>query len=136
MVYRASVCARNAENDRHNTPGYCLQQVRTWCGIPARYGTAALAWANTNDRHTDRRPPRGAPVFWTGGSHGYGHIALSLGDRNRDGTFLVRSTDVNGWGGIGTVDLGWFERHWGLHYAGWAWDLNEVRIPHVKGKDR
>lgn len=135
MVYRAAVCARNAEADHTNTPGYCLQQVRTWCGIPGRYPTAASAWANTNDRHTDRRPPRGAAVFWTGGSHGYGHIALSLGDRNRDGVTAIRSTDI-GLGHVGTVSLGWIEDNWHLHYAGWAWDINEVRIPHTRGKDR
>jgi hypothetical protein len=31
---------------------------------------------------------------------------------------------------VATVDLGWVERAWGLRYAGWAWDINEVTIPH------
>ena len=126
MVYNAMRTARNAENDRTNVPGMCLVQVRTWAGIDARYGTAAIAWFNTNHRFPgDRNPPRGAPVFWTGGSRGFGHIALSLGNGK------IRSTDVGGSGNVATVDLGYIERNWHERYMGWAWDLNEVTIPHV-----
>lgn len=125
MVFRAGVTARNAENARTNKPGMCLQEVRTWDGIPARYGTAAIAWFNTNHRFPgDRHPPRGADVYWTGGSRGAGHIAKSLGNG------MVRSTDAGGSGRVATVDLGWFERNWHLRYAGWSWDTNEVTIPH------
>src|SRR5580765_8166140 len=127
MVFSAAVSARHAENDRFNAPGMCQQVVRTWCGIGARYADAATAWRNTNDRHPgDRHPPRGAAVFWTGGSHGYGHIALSLGNGK------IRSTDSGGRGRVATVDLGWVERNWHHRYAGWAWDINEVTIPHPK----
>ena len=125
MVYNAARTARNAENDRTNQVGMCLVQVRTWAGISARYGTAAIAWLNTNHRFPgDRNPPRGAPVFWTGGSHGYGHIALSLGGGK------IRTTDVPS-GRVATVDLGYIERNWHERYAGWAWDLNEQTIPHA-----
>ena len=125
MVYTAAVCARNAENDRFNDPGMCQQQVRIWCGVGARYPDAATAWRNTNDRHPgNRNPPRGAPVFWTGGSAGHGHVAMSLGNGK------VRSTDAGGRGVVATVDLGFFERVWHLKYGGWAWDINEVTIPH------
>lgn len=127
MVFTAPVAARNAENDRVNDPGMCLQQVRMWCGIGARYADATTAWKNTNDRHPGDKTniPRGAAVYWTGGSKGYGHIALSLGNGK------VRSTDSGGRGKVATVDLGWVERTWGMPYAGWAWDINEVPIPHV-----
>jgi hypothetical protein len=127
MAFTATVSARNAENDRFNTPGMCLQVVRTWCGISARYGDAATAWRNTNDRHPGgRNPPRGAAVFWTGGSRGFGHIALSLGNGK------IRSTDAGGRGVVATVDLGWVERNWGQTYGGWAWDINEQTIVHVQ----
>ena len=125
MAYNATRTARNAEADQRNRPGYCLQQVRLWAGIPPRYPDAATAWRNANDKHRDRRPPRGAAVYWVGGSKGYGHIATSLG-RGR-----VRSTDAAGSGVVATRTLKWFERHWpSLRYAGWAWDVNEVTIPH------
>lgn len=125
MVYSAARTARNAVNDRYNPPGYCLQQVRLWAGIGPDYLTATKAWYNTNDRHPGgRRPPRGSFVYWTGGSHGYGHIALSLGKG------MIRSTDSGGSGRVATVPLRWVEQHWGLRYAGWAWDVNEVTVPH------
>ena len=125
MVFRAGVVARNAENDRTNTPGMCQQQCRMWADIPARYGDATTAWLNTNDRHPgDRNPPRGAFVYWTGGSAGHGHVAMSLGKGK------IRSTDAGGRGRVATVDLGWIERNWHLRYGGWAWDTNEVTVPH------
>lgn len=125
MVHDAETGARNSEADTSNDPGYCQQQTRMWSGINSLYPDASTAWRNTNDRHPgDRNPPRGAHVFWTGGSKGYGHVAMSLGGGR------VRSTDAGGAGRVATVDLGWVESAWGLPYAGWAWDNNEVTIPH------
>jgi hypothetical protein len=125
MANRAGITARNAENDRTNDPGMCLQQCRLWAGIPARYSDASTAWFNTNHRFPgDRNPPRGSMVYWTGGSSGHGHIAVSLGKGK------IRSTDAGGRGRVATVDLGWVERNWGQRYVGWAWDVNEVTIPH------
>jgi hypothetical protein len=129
MAYSAAVSARNAANDRTNAPGMCLQQTRMWCGINSRYPDASTAWRNTNDRHPgNRNPPRGAAVYWTGGSKGYGHIGLSMGSGK------VRSTDAGGRGRVATVEIGWVERNWGLKYAGWAWDINETTIPHQSPK--
>ena len=126
MVYSAERSARNAENDRTNGVGMCLQQVRLWSDIPARYPDATTAWRNTNDRHPgNRKPPRGSDVYWTGGSRGHGHIAKSLGNGK------IRTTDVPS-GRCATVDLGYIERNWHLTYAGWSWDTNEVTIPHGK----
>jgi len=125
MVNTSTQTARNAELDASNPPGYCLAQTRMWAGINSGYPDAATAWRNANDKHRDRKPPRGAAVYWTGGSKGYGHIAISLGGGN------VRSTDADGAGKVATRTLGWFDRHWKtLRYAGWAWDINEVTIPH------
>lgn len=130
MVYDAEATARNAELDNFNLPGYCLQASRTWAGINALYPTASIAWAHANDRkHGDRRPPRGSACYWTGGSKGYGHIAISLGDAN------IRSTDAGGRGIVATRTLAWFDVNWpSLHYAGWADNINEVTIPGV-GED-
>jgi hypothetical protein len=108
----------------------CLQYVRTWLVIPAGTPSASDAWRNATRRHPgDRTPPKGAPVFWTGGSHGYGHIVLAMDTNGR-----VRSTDVTAAGLVSTVDLGWFDVHWpALHYEGWAEDLNGVLIPYLTG---
>ncbi len=125
MAFTAAVAARNAENDRVNTPGMCQQQTRIWAGISARYPDAITAWRNTNDRHPGNRDaPRGSFVFWTGGSSGHGHVAMSLGGGN------IRSTDAGGRGRVATIDLGWIERNWHMPYGGWAWDNNEQTVVH------
>jgi hypothetical protein len=130
MAYDAAQTARNAEADQVNDPGYCLQQCRIWAGINAMYADASTAWRNTNDRHPgDRTIPRGAMAYWTGGSQGYGHIACSLG--GPPGNPNIRSTDAGGSGRVATRSLSWFDSNWpSLNYAGWAWDINEVTIPH------
>jgi hypothetical protein len=127
MVRDAEATARSAEGSTTYTPpGMCLQWSRTRADIPSLFPDAATAWRNAFHRHKgDRNPPRGAMVYWLGGSKGYGHIAVSVGGGK------VRSTDVPTGGKIGTVPVGWFEQHWGLPYAGWADNVNDVRIPGV-----
>lgn len=128
MVYNADTYVQHALNDTRNDVGMCLQQVRTWAGIAAKYGTAAEAWAHTDHRINTTNPPRGSTVWWTGGSHGAGHIATSLGNGK------IRSTDAGGSGVVATVDLHWPETHWGLRWAGVSWDINDVLIPHEDGQ--
>jgi len=127
MVRDAEGTARSAEQSATYTPpGMCLQWSRTRADIAALFPDAATAWKHALDRHKgDTKPPRGAMCYWLGGSKGYGHIAVSLGGGQ------VRSTDVPTGGKIGTVPLAWFEQHWGLPYAGWADNVNDVRIPGV-----
>jgi len=79
-------------------------------------------------RPGDRRPPVGAAVYWTGGSSGYGHIAISVGDGK------VRSTDAGGEGRVKTVGVDWATKAWGLRYAGWANSINGYTIPGVVGR--
>jgi hypothetical protein len=66
-------------------------------------------------------------AFWIGGSDGHGHVAPGVGGAGSP----VRSTDAGGLGIVATRTLEWFDENWpGLHYIGWAWDLNDVTIPH------
>lgn len=107
-----------------NAVGMCLRETRTAYGIGSRYPDAATGWRNTRDRYPgDTNPPVGAPVWWTGGPGGYGHVAIYAGNGN------VRSSDAGGRGLMGTRPLGWFRTNWGLPYAGWSRDLNGVTIP-------
>lgn len=122
MVYSAAKAYTNALADRINTPGMCLQQVRAWWGVGSKYGSAIAAWNGSPRKHrNDWHPPKGAPVFYSGGK--YGHIAFSLGNG------YVRSTDVAGVGRVGTVPLNWFKSRWGYTYLGWTGDLNGVGLP-------
>ncbi|WP_436700987.1 hypothetical protein [Nocardioides sp. BYT-33-1] len=82
------------------------------------------AWRRAVNHHPgDRNPPPGVPVFWSGGSKGHGHVAMSWpGGR-------IRGTDSPISGRIGTVDFDWIEKHWGLTYLGWAEGMSGVMIP-------
>jgi hypothetical protein len=109
-----------------NVPGQCLGWSRQQAEIPSRYPDAATAWTHATGRHRgDPVPPEGAAVYWTGGSSGHGHVAISLG-RGK-----VRSTDAAGEGSVATVPLRSITRDWHLEYAGWADSINGYTIPGV-----
>jgi hypothetical protein len=126
MANNADQTVKSAEASTSNGVGMCLQWSRQRAAIASKYPDAATAWRNAVNRHPgDRNPPRGAMVYWTGGSKGYGHIAVSLGGGK------IRSSDANGNGKPATVDIGWPEKKWGMPYAGWADNVNSVAIPGV-----
>lgn len=128
MANKPSVSLAKAKAESKQSAAYaaglCLKHVRTWLGIPASASDATTAWKNAKHKHTDANPPAGAPVFWTGGSSGHGHIALS------EGNGKISTTDYPKTGHTGTgVSIHMPKDHWGLHYAGWSSDLNGVDIP-------
>lgn len=105
--------------------GWCLVFVRSAFGVPAQQPDAASAWANAERKHpvtSGSQVPRGVPVFWTGGSHGHGHIALSRGDGSVWTTDFVREGQVD----VARIDD--ITRGWGLTLAGWTEDLNGVTV--------
>lgn len=132
MVYNREEAAKNAEASRTNQPGMCQAWTRTQYGAPSvgdRDGDgdadAVDGWASepVGKRHFDRNPPRGVPVAWSGGSRGFGHRAISLGNGK------IRSTDAYGLGRVGTVDLDWPEKTWGMKYLGWTETISGIDIP-------
>lgn len=107
--------------------GYCQQYVRTAFDVGAYYGTASQAWAGATKKHRvshGAHCPRGVPVFWTGGSHGYGHVALSIGNG------LCISTDAGGAGVVAVVSIDSLTARWGLSFQGWTEDINTVTVFH------
>jgi cell wall-associated NlpC family hydrolase len=94
--------------------GSCLHFVRTCYSAPGGVHDAALWWAHAPHRHPgDLHAPAGAPVAWTGGRDGFGHVGISDGMGNIIGTDFPKS------GHIGRVPIS----HVGggsLHFAGWA----------------
>jgi hypothetical protein len=118
----------SAKHSAFNLPGRCLQWSREQADIPQKYGDAATAWKHaTGRRPHGGNPPRGAAVYWTGGSHGYGHIAISVGHHK------VRSSDAGGVGRVATVSINHLSKIWHLRYAGWANSINGYKIPGVAG---
>jgi cell wall-associated NlpC family hydrolase len=105
--------------------GMCQQFVRSCFDVPAYHPSAAAAWNGADHKHrVDRgaQVPRGVPVFWIGGSRGYGHIAISIGNG------LCRSTDWPYSRHIGTAAIDSITRSWHEDLVGWSEDLNERRI--------
>jgi len=76
--------------------------------------------------------PRGAIMLWTGGSHGYGHEALSLGTVN--GVHRCLTVDALG-KPMADVPTAWIARNWGsLRWAGWSTWRGQELPPLYPGK--
>ncbi|HEX3612691.1 MAG TPA: hypothetical protein VHU88_13475 [Sporichthyaceae bacterium] len=123
-VRRAAVRrARRAIGRRRHWRHMCLSFVRTRYHLPRRQHSAYRAWRAAHHKHRhDRRPPAGVPVFWSGGSHHLGHVAISLGHG------WIITTDLPRTGHVTRVRLSTIHRRWGLHYLGWTEDLEGYRI--------
>lgn len=115
-----------------NVPGTCQKWTREIIGAPSAGDRDSDGDADAVDgwksepsakKHAGRDVPYGYPVAWSGGPHGYGHRAISLGGG------LIRSTDAGGRGRVATVDLGWVERNWNLKYLGWSETMTGLTIP-------
>lgn len=128
MPFTTDQAIKNARAKSH--PGLfptntCLMQVRKCFGVASKFPTAASAWRGAKVRHQNVRSsdvPRGGIPFWTGGSSGAGHIAIGLGDG------LCETTDFVNRGGFGVARIDDITRVWGLHFVGWAEDVNGVTV--------
>lgn len=100
----------------------CLRFCRMMYGIPAKYNSAADAWRLNAKDHEGKGypPPRGALVYWTGGSAGHGHIAIS------DGNNGIWSNWYPSEGRIRHMTMDDVRSAMpNLHYAGWSWVIND-----------
>lgn len=106
--------------------GMCQKYVRDPCWrVGSLYGSAQEAWDGAREKHKgDRHPPEGAPVYYSGGSSGYGHAVCY----QSAGSGRIRSTDAPSAGKVTDQDLDWPERAWGFKYLGWTGDLNGVDL--------
>lgn len=96
--------------------GMCLRHTWLATDIPSvgmPDANAGAAYVRKHKRmHTDRKPPRGAWVWWASSNHG--HVAIALGDER------IVSTDVYGPATVGTVHQSFPETSWGQTYIGWS----------------
>jgi hypothetical protein len=105
--------------------GMCAQFTRSCFGVGALYGSARLQWLNAQHKHRTSDPlsiPAHVPVYWSGGSRGYGHVAFSVGGG------LCRSTDWTSGGHVSVARISSIHAAWGHTLVGWAEDINRVRI--------
>lgn len=109
-----------------SAPGFCKREVRECYRITvSRSASAAQAWQQARIRHPETDPgsiPRGVPVFWTGGSEGFGHVAITTGEGGMWSTDIARS------GFFDRAGIRLVARKWGLRLAGWTEDLDGVRV--------
>lgn len=106
--------------------GLCLQFVRTCFDIPAKYPSAADAWANAKDRvitSSTSGIPKGAPVFFSIPGNRYGHVAVYLGDGKFRTNYSAKGTVITA-----SLDQAVFR---GMRMLGWSRDLNGVKIPEL-----
>jgi hypothetical protein len=115
-------------------PGLCLKNVRYAFGIAPKYGTATMAGRAAAPLNPLVRGSKvtNRPVYWSGGSHGYGHVAIldgctKVGRRARCWTTDCPIT--------GRADGKWrrvrvdtITKRWGLTLMGWSNSLNGVHI--------
>lgn len=107
------------------TVGFCLGTVRQYYQTPAGVATAADSWAMSAHKRqvsSGSQVPRGVPVYWTGGSTGAGHIAISIG-----GGFCY-STDWKEPGRIDVARIDDITSHWGLQFRGYTFEVNGVQV--------
>ena len=123
----AGEAVENARDTTRNDQGMCLWYTQEWIESPHAYPDATTQWECAEHRHAgDTNPPNGAPVFWTGGSSGYGHAAISVGGGR------IRTIDQQSGGTTSEVPLSEISRDWGLPYGGWSEDLGGVDIPWLR----
>lgn len=130
--------AKAAEAWKTNVPGTCQFVTRTWFDAPSvgdfdgdNSSDAEDGWKAEpfSAKHFDRKPPRGVPVAFLGGSRDNGHRAISMGNG------MIRSTDFNGltrrWapGMVGTGTLAEVERAMNCPYAGWSETMSGIQVP-------
>lgn len=105
--------------------GQCLRTVRQYYAVPSKYGTAAASWFAADHKHfasDGRDVPRGAPVYWTGGSRGAGHVAISVGGG------VCLSTDWKEPGRIDYANINDITSHWNIDFKGWSREVNDVVV--------
>lgn len=108
------------------TVGMCDNFVANMYGYSSSgYATAVKNWQSTPGslKHPgDWNAPAGALMYWSGGSTGAGHVAISLGNGS------IISTDATGPGVVGQISARTPTDKWGHPYLGWAY-------PYFQGKE-
>lgn len=121
-------CEQQSAHGPRFRPYYCKREVREAYGITQSHSDdAAEAWAEAKHKHPTDDPmaaPRGALLFWTGGSEGYGHVAIAAGHG------MMWSTDIKRLGYFDLAPITDVRRKWGtsLRFVGWTEDLDGVRV--------
>lgn len=138
MTIRSNLDAlAEAMNTTTNVPGTCQKVTRGWFNAPSAGdqdgdgdADAVDGWKSEpiSARRTDRTPPKGFPVAFSGGSRGFGHRAIT-----RDDNGGLRSTDMKDGqytpGVTGNCTIADIEREMRVTYLGWSTTIDGFAIP-------
>ena len=112
--------------------GECMLRTRILFDAPAigdfdadGSADAEDGWKFATFKHPTADPvtiPRGVPVWWGGGSHDNGHVAISVGGG------ACWSTDIKRTGFYDLVMITRIGEQWGLPLLGWTEDIDGVRV--------
>lgn len=112
---------------------WCLAVAQKTFNVAPFAATAQIAWNWNNTKHQDRNLPDGCfvPIWWTGGTGNYGHVAVAKRTGNRiqiwsspyrhKPYFDYFEGELNA-----TIDN--VSRIYGVSYAGWTETMNTTRI--------
>nr|DAQ29501.1 MAG TPA: CW7 repeat protein [Caudoviricetes sp.] len=112
---------------------WCLAVAQKTFNVAPFAATAQIAWNWNNAKHQDRNLPDGCfvPIWWTGGTGNYGHVAVAKRSGNRIQVwsspyrhkpfFDYFEGELNA-----TIDN--ISRIYGVVYAGWTETMNTTRI--------
>lgn len=118
--------ARQSATGKPFKVGMCKQRTRMAYGVPSDGSNDATeAFGRTKHRLavTGAKAPRGAILWWTGGSKGHGHVAIA------DGKGGVWSVDIKRNGFWDHVPFGQIAKSFpNVKFAGVSQDIDGVRV--------
>ncbi len=112
---------------------WCLAVAQKTFNVDPFAASAQIAWNWNNTKHTDRNLPDECfvPIWWTGGTGNYGHVAVAKRSGNRiqiwsspyrhKPYFDYFEGELNA-----TIDN--MSRIYGVSYAGWTETMNTTRV--------
>ncbi len=112
---------------------WCLAVAQRTFNVAPFAASAQIAWNWNNTKHQDRNLPDGCfvPIWWTGGTGNYGHVAIAKRSGNwvqvwsspyrHKAFFDYFEGELNA-----TIDN--ISRIYGVNYAGWTETMNTTRV--------
>lgn len=112
---------------------WCLAVAQKTFNVAPFAASAQIAWNWNNTKHQDRNLPDGCfvPIWWTGGTGNYGHVAIAKRSGNlvqvwsspyrHKAFFDYFEGELNA-----TIDN--ISRIYGVTYAGWTETMNTTRV--------
>lgn len=112
---------------------WCLAVAQRTFNVAPFAASAQIAWNWNNTKHQDRNLPDGCfvPIWWTGGTGNYGHVAIAKRSGNwvqvwsspyrHKAFFDYFEGELNA-----TIDN--ISRIYGVSYAGWTETMNTTKV--------